>query len=446
MSIKLSEIASLQSGASTGFTGSRGFNGFTGSQGFVGSSGLGISILGSVADEPSLPLGAQLGDAYLIGNNLWVWDSVEWTGGTPIIGYTGSQGIPGPIGNIGFTGSAGFTGSQGIQGIQGIQGFTGSQGIQGIQGIQGTGFTGSKGDQGEIGFTGSRGSFGYTGSRGIVGSTGFTGSIGFSGSAGFTGSQGLQGIRGFTGSSSEDAVFLTGDQTISGLKSFSKIALGSGLLSDLAFRFTSESQTGFYSSDLGTIDLVTLGSAKIRVDDRLRIGITFSSTPGENNSNTGISLLTSGQSYQSSTSLTTLTLNRNTTDGSIVSFRRQGTQVGTIAVTTSETFYNTTSDYRLKTNLRPINDAVSTVIDLPVYRFDWKNNPSKTSEGFIAHELQQYIPGAVTGNKDEVDEKGQPIFQSVDYSKVVPVLTAALKEALIRIELLIEEVNNLKRQ
>ena len=69
-------------------------------------------------------------------------------------------------------------------------------------------------------------------------------------------------------------------------------------------------------------------------------------------------------------------------------------------------------------------------------RFNFKEDPDNTIDGFIAHELQTVIPEAVSGTKDGVDSEGQPKYQGVDTSLVVPLLTAALQEAVAKIEVL----------
>ena len=63
-------------------------------------------------------------------------------------------------------------------------------------------------------------------------------------------------------------------------------------------------------------------------------------------------------------------------------------------------------------------------------------------DGFIAHEAKEVVPEAVTGIKDAVDEKGNPMYQGIDQSKIVPLLTAALQQALQRIEILEQKINN----
>jgi hypothetical protein len=139
-----------------------------------------------------------------------------------------------------------------------------------------------------------------------------------------------------------------------------------------------------------------------------------------------------------------LILRRRISDGTIQGFYRDTTLVGTISVTASATAYNTSSDYRLKENVVPLTDAIDRLQQIPVHRFNFIADPDKTVDGFIAHEAQEIVPECVTGTKDEVDDDGNPIYQGIDQSKLVPLLTAALQEAIGRIETLEAEVANLK--
>ena len=113
-----------------------------------------------------------------------------------------------------------------------------------------------------------------------------------------------------------------------------------------------------------------------------------------------------------------------------------GTDAGSITCSGSSTSYNDTSDYRLKENIVNLTGAINRVKALQTYRFNFKNDTSKTIDGFLAHELASVIPEAVTGEKDAVDSNGNIQAQSVDRSKIVPVLTAALQEAIAKIEAL----------
>ena len=139
-----------------------------------------------------------------------------------------------------------------------------------------------------------------------------------------------------------------------------------------------------------------------------------------------------------------LFVNRNTNDGSVCDFARAGTSVGTISVTASATAYNTSSDYRLKENVLPLTGAVNRLNQLQVHRFNFIADPSKTVDGFLAHEAQAVVPECVTGTKDEVDADGKPVYQGIDQSKLVPLLTAALQEALAEIESLKARVTALE--
>lgn len=116
------------------------------------------------------------------------------------------------------------------------------------------------------------------------------------------------------------------------------------------------------------------------------------------------------------------------------------TSVGSISISSTTTSYNTSSDYRLKTNVQPMTDAVTKIKALKPVTYTWKKDGS-VGQGFIAHELQAVFPDAVTGVKDAVDAEGKPKYQGVDTSFLVGALTAALQEALARIEALEAKVN-----
>ena len=110
--------------------------------------------------------------------------------------------------------------------------------------------------------------------------------------------------------------------------------------------------------------------------------------------------------------------------------------------------YSTSSDYRLKENATTINNALTTIKSLKPYQFTWKHD-NKLGQGFFAHEAQEVLPdvGIVSGTKDEAQteddtkhdgqwKKDDPIYQSIDYSKLVPLLTAALQEETAKREAL----------
>jgi hypothetical protein len=152
------------------------------------------------------------------------------------------------------------------------------------------------------------------------------------------------------------------------------------------------------------------------------------------------------------------------------------TLVGSITATTSSVSYNTSSDYRLKTDAQPMTGASARVLALKPVNFEWISTGTRV-DGFLAHEAQEIVPECVTGTKDAMrdeeyevtaavyediiiaavlDEEGNeleaerteqrlvseavmgtrsvPDYQGIDQSKLVPLLTAALQEALNKID------------
>ena len=119
-------------------------------------------------------------------------------------------------------------------------------------------------------------------------------------------------------------------------------------------------------------------------------------------------------------------------------------QVGSITITPSATAYNTSSDYRLKENKVAITDGIDRLKQLSPYRFNFINTPDTTVDGFFAHEVSPVVPESIAGSKDAVDDDGNPVYQGIDQSKLVPLLTAALQEAVAKIEALEARVQTLE--
>ena len=119
------------------------------------------------------------------------------------------------------------------------------------------------------------------------------------------------------------------------------------------------------------------------------------------------------------------------------------TQVGRIAINSTSTSYVTTSDYRLKENLVDITDGIDRLKLLKPKRFNFIGH-EEVVDGFVAHEAQEVVPEAVTGEKDGIDWEGNPDYQGIDQAKLVPLLTAALQEAVAKIELLEARVSQLE--
>ena len=103
-------------------------------------------------------------------------------------------------------------------------------------------------------------------------------------------------------------------------------------------------------------------------------------------------------------------------------------EVGSITWGTGTTSFNTTSDYRLKKNIKPLTNCLELLNKLNPVRYNWINDYNEEAEGFIAHELQEVLPLCVVGKKDAVYEDGSINPQSIDYGKLTPHLVAAVKE------------------
>ena len=117
-------------------------------------------------------------------------------------------------------------------------------------------------------------------------------------------------------------------------------------------------------------------------------------------------------------------------------------QIGSIVMNgTSGVTYSTSSDYRLKENVVELTNALDRVDQLKPSRFNFISDEGRTIDGFLAHEVQDIVPEAIVGTKDEVDEDGNPKYQSIDQSKLVPLLVGAIKELKAEIEQLKTQID-----
>ena len=176
----------------------------------------------------------------------------------------------------------------------------------------------------------------------------------------------------------------------------------------------------------------------------------------------GIRLAQVGAISASRPSNVALILNRTGSDGAIALFRKDSTQVGSISVTGSATNYATSSDYRLKENVVEMTGALDRVDALKPSRFNFIADAEKTVDGFLAHEVAEVVPEAISGEKDAVedyevtpavlDDEGnvieeavmgtRPVYQGIDQSKLVPLLVGAIQELKAEIETLKSQINN----
>jgi hypothetical protein len=121
-----------------------------------------------------------------------------------------------------------------------------------------------------------------------------------------------------------------------------------------------------------------------------------------------------------------------------INFKNPNGMVGEIVTNGSATSYLTSSDYRLKENQVSISDGIDRLKQLQPYRFNFIVDPDTIVDGFFAHEVQDIVPEAISGEKDGEE------MQGIDQAKLVPLLTAALQEAITKIETLEERINALE--
>jgi hypothetical protein len=118
---------------------------------------------------------------------------------------------------------------------------------------------------------------------------------------------------------------------------------------------------------------------------------------------------------------------RLSSDGSLILFRRSNSTVGSISVTATTTTYNTTSDRRLKHDIVDAPEASSLIDAMQVRSFKWNADDSEQRYGFVAQELVEVAPEAVSVPQDE-DQT-----MAVDYSKLVPMLVKEIQSLRARV-------------
>ena len=166
-------------------------------------------------------------------------------------------------------------------------------------------------------------------------------------------------------------------------------------------------------------------------------GTWFWGKTSQSSGTAGVELYKDGPNFMTRNGTTVLGLNcQNGTNGDIMRFYFQDVHKGSLNFSSGTFSATTASDYRLKENDTPITDGIARVKKLKPIRFNFKENPSETLDGFFAHELQEVVPDCVTGEKDgEISERGEG-YQCISKEGLVPLLTAALQEAIAEIETL----------
>jgi len=211
-----------------------------------------------------------------------------------------------------------------------------------------------------------------------------------------------------------------------------------------AFSASGQTSTGMYIPSFGLIELSSGGNRCASIS-QLEFYIGFNNNVTNVVNSGGWAFTNQGQRVTQSNrgSASNIDMYRSG-NGTMFTFINGGAGVGGIVVNADSTNYGTTSDYRLKENVQPLDGALAKVSALNPVTFTWKNSGNE-DVGFIAHELAEICPSAVNGEKDAVDEDGNPVYQSVDSSFLISTLVAAIKELKTELDAVKTELNELKK-
>ena len=178
----------------------------------------------------------------------------------------------------------------------------------------------------------------------------------------------------------------------------------------------------FHNAPSGTAGNTATFTERSRIDSNgnLLVGTT-STTP-----NPGVSVRPNG--------IIGIGNSNGNSGNSFIEFRRNATQIGSVTQNgTTGVSYNTSSDHRLKENVTADWDATTRIKQLNPVRFNFIADADTTVDGFLAHEVQSVVPEAITGTHNEVDADGNPVYQGIDQSKLVPLLVKTIQELEARI-------------
>jgi hypothetical protein len=204
--------------------------------------------------------------------------------------------------------------------------------------------------------------------------------------------------------------------------------------SGLQFIYSTSTDLNFYNSAAGNLIFHTNNTERARIDSsgRLLVGTTSGSY--------GARTVIQNNGTTTQPSISCINSTGSGTMRQIDFFTGSNTsRIGSIESTTSTTAYNTSSDYRLKNTITPMTGALAKVSQLKPVTYKW-NIDGSNGQGFIAHELAEVCPDAVSGAKDAVDANGNPEYQGIDTSFLVATLTAAIQELKAEVDSLRAQV------
>ncbi len=185
-----------------------------------------------------------------------------------------------------------------------------------------------------------------------------------------------------------------------------------------AITTTGDTNTGIFFPAADTIAFAEGGAEVVRINSN---GLILFNTTSSITDSAQFQTVVSTGKFARGTKVTT------NGDYAEVMYNAASGSVGSIQINSGGTVFATTSDYRLKENIQPMTGALDTVAKLKPVTYTWKQDGSN-AQGFIAHELQEIFPDAVTGKKDDTNEDGSIKPQGIDTSALVATLTAAIQE------------------
>ena len=200
----------------------------------------------------------------------------------------------------------------------------------------------------------------------------------------------------------------------------------SGTLALPSYSFSSQSSSGMYWKTFGNIELVSAGVCKVGIAS----AAANTAQVYINKASNSIGACTQEQlGVQVDSGLFGIGVHLVATSGTALAFytSTNTTLAGSITCNTNTTAYTSVSDHRLKENINPMLNGMTRIMQLKPCYYDWKDG-SGSNEGFIAHELQEVVPGAVVGTKDAVDENENPVYQAIDTSFIIASLVSAVQE------------------
>ena len=248
-----------------------------------------------------------------------------------------------------------------------------------------------------------------------------------------SGNEGIQVYRAFGGNGGgyQGVSFAMGNSA-----SYSNVHVYSSIVPNIISN-TDGSEDGsiaFYTSKSGT------NAEKVRIDEDGNVGIGTTTDVANSGANTtgvfwnGNRLSVAGDPAAATDAVIQVNkTNSVTTNNNMIIFALDGVFQGDIDLNGGLVRYNTSSDYRLKENVVTEWDATTRLKQLKPSRFNFKNHPSNTIDGFLAHEVASIVPEAISGEKDAVDSEGNPEYQGIDHSKLVPLLVKTIQELEARI-------------